>query len=169
MRVARLSWAFSAAALAVMGGCSNGPQRTLDRDAVAVVDTGQPDTGAMDSGVDAGDASDGAADSEVSDARADRVDGSSDASADAATDIPVESSVVGCMSNMDCGSAALYCNASTCGARGYCTPRPDTVSCDSDAGPSEIVCGCNGMSYPTLCALQAAGVRLVAFGMCARD
>lgn len=158
-------------------GCSNGPQRSFANDSTVTVDIEQPDVAPADVAMDAADVrtdarADGASDGAL-DARSDVArDGSADAGegGDAEPrDIPIESSVLGCMTNMDCGSASLYCNGSTCDGRGFCTPRPDPMTCASDSGADETVCGCNGMTYPSLCALQAAGVRLVSFGMCPRD
>jgi hypothetical protein len=38
-----------------------------------------------------------------------------------------------------------------------------------DASAGDLVCGCDGMTYGSLCLLQVDGVRLARFGLCPRD
>jgi hypothetical protein len=108
---------------------------------------------------DAGDAGDAR-----SDARTDvRTDG---LVTDGPRDVPVESNVTSCRENSECPGLTQYCTGMGCTAPGYCAPRPEMVTCDGDAGMEERVCGCDGTVYPTLCHLQAAGIRLRGFGAC---
>jgi hypothetical protein len=99
-------------------------------------------------------------------------DGSLDApdAADARRDVFIESSVLGCRTSADCPSPQLYCNGPGCDAIGFCVPRPAASSCPmNDASAGDLVCGCDGMTYGSLCQLQADGVRLSRYGLCPRD
>lgn len=85
-------------------------------------------------------------------------------------DATIESSVIGCSNNADCPSPDLYCNGAGCSARGFCVPRRTPGSCPMvDAGQADLVCGCDGMTYGSVCQLQVEGVRLRGFGLCPRD
>ncbi|MDB4928497.1 MAG: hypothetical protein JWM10_981, partial [Myxococcaceae bacterium] len=89
---------------------------------------------------------------------------------DARRDVFVESSVLGCRTSADCPSPDLYCNGPGCDAVGFCVPRPSVASCPmADAAAGDLVCGCDGMTYGSLCQLQAEGVRLSRYGLCPRD
>lgn len=164
---ARHTTAAALVALSLAAGCSDEPRRFLGEDATV---SDQP---AVDVGRDAGpEASlDVAGDLGDLDAGLDAAEAGLDATIDAGPrDVVSEPLVRLCMRNDECGSPALYCNGPGCGAAGFCVPRPAASSCDtgSDAG-GERVCGCDGMSYPSLCALQLAGERLRAVGDCPRD
>ena len=57
-----------------------------------------------------------------------------------------------------------------CGTPGFCTPRPVIGTCPMvDAAVTDMACGCDGMTYASLCQMQAEGVRLARFGVCPRD
>jgi hypothetical protein len=148
-------------------GCSDEPRRftgdatTPVTDAPTALDaqTADADVGEVDAGLDGG--RDGGRDAAL--------DAALDAG-DARRDVFVESAVLGCRSNSDCPSPDLYCNGPGCDAPGFCTPRPGTATCPMrDASADDLVCGCDGMTYGSLCQLQAEGVRLQRFGLCPRD
>jgi hypothetical protein len=70
-------------------------------------------------------------------------------------------------SALTCSDTSTYCNFAdgaciTANAAGTCNPVP--VSC-STATP-EIVCGCDGNTYPSRCAAQAARTSVIAVGAC---
>lgn len=148
-------------------GCSDDGRRFVTEDVARTTDLGGNRDGSMDAGLDGGDmdaAIDGGRD--VSDVY-------SDATSRTDTglrDVTIESSVLGCSANSDCPSPDLYCNGAGCATRGFCTPRRTAGSCPMvDAGSSEMVCGCDGMTYGSVCQLQVEGVRLQGFGLCPRD
>jgi hypothetical protein len=63
--------------------------------------------------------------------------------------------------------AGQYCKA----ADGLCSTATSTGTCDlpptsCDTAPSSPVCGCDGKTYPSLCAAQAASVSVAATGDC---
>lgn len=161
--------------LATLGACSEPARGFVPVDATAV-DMATP----TDAASDADEVFDAAGD-RPRDVASERRDGdldvtdfdggdaSRDASRDAPRDIPVESNISGCMTNADCPSSLQYCNGGGCGAMGFCAFRADPMSCPSVDASSTLVCGCDGMTYPSLCALQAEGVRLSSLGMCPRD
>lgn len=149
------------AALAV--GCGEEPSRFVSDVPITLSDLGDsrdagPDVAVVDVPVDAG------------------FDGGRDAGMDAATDaggahdVFVESAVLGCRTNADCPSPELYCNGPGCDAVGFCVPRRAASACAMvDAAAADLVCGCDGMTYGSLCNLQVEGVRLARFGLCPRD
>lgn len=59
-----------------------------------------------------------------------------------------------CTLNADC-SASEYCNALTCDGPGSCTLMPS--SCNG-GGPK--VLACDGLTYESVCAAAASGVRV---------
>jgi hypothetical protein len=147
--------------------CGTSPRRFLNDD-VPPIDTAQ-DLGEEMSVDVVSDASEGGREDggDGGDARTDaRTDGRVEVGADGARDVPQESNVTLCRESSECPGTTLYCNGMGCTAAGYCAPRPERIACDGDAGAEERVCGCDGTSYPTLCHLQAAGVRLRTFGAC---
>ncbi len=146
-------------------GCSDEPRRFVTED-VTRTDLGGDRDGSMDAGLDG--ATDGGLDGgrDVPDALID-ASGRTDSGLRDAT---IESSVLGCSANSDCPSPDLYCNGAGCATRGFCTPRRAAGSCPMvDAGAAETVCGCDGMTYGSICQLQVEGVRLQGFGLCPRD
>lgn len=154
-------------AVAVAIGCSDEPRRFTVDAAFGPGDLGglrdvaadRGDTGGLDAGPDAG----------VDAGRDAAFDAALDA-ADARRDVAVESSVLGCVTNADCPSPDLYCNGPGCRAMGFCVPRRAASACAMvDAAAADLVCGCDGMTYSSLCQLQVEGVRLVGFGLCPRD
>ena len=153
-------------ALAMSGGCSDEPRRFLGGDAT-VADVPSLDAGA-DAGPDAG--ADGGIDASLGDVAGDvATDLGLDASRDVGPrDVASEPLVRLCVTSDDCGSPALYCNGPGCGVMGFCVPRPTSCDTGADAG-EDRVCGCDGMSYPSLCDLQRSGERLRAVGDCPRD
>lgn len=148
-------------------GCGEEPRRftgdaaapAADRVVVGDASADVMDADPLDAGLDAG--LDGGR------------DGALDASADAGDvrrDVFVESAVLGCRTSADCPSPDLYCNGPGCDAVGFCVPRRPASTCAmGDASAGDLVCGCDGMTYGSLCQLQVDGVRLARFGMCPRD
>lgn len=87
--------------------------------------------------------------------------------ADAVVDVPRESSVRVCLSNMDCPSSQ-YCNGPTCEGVGFCSLRleTDVARCPRDEPSS---CGCDGVTYSSVCARSVAGVRQDSARRCVVD
>lgn len=147
-------------------GCGDDGRRFVAEDVVRANDLGEPRDAGMDAETDADmDAGFDAGRDAGRDAYSDAAD------ADAGPrDVTIESSVLGCSANSDCPSPDLYCNGAGCASRGFCVPRRAAGSCPMvDAGAGDMACGCDGMTYGSLCQLQVEGVRLRSFGLCPRD
>ena len=170
-------WARATAVLgfAVVAGCGDDARRFTSEDVPTGFDVAAE--ASLDSAIDAVrvDARSDAGTFTDADADADATampDASFDAgdAFDAARDVAREANVATCMTNDDCPSAHLYCNGPGCGTPGFCTPRPVIGTCPMvDAAVTDMACGCDGMTYASLCQMQAEGVRLARFGVCPRD
>ena len=68
-----------------------------------------------------------------------------------------------CRSDLDC-PGDQYCQFAyeICAGLGECQDKPDVTSCATDTE----VCGCDGLTYPSDCHRQAAGVSLAEEGPC---
>lgn len=160
--------------IAALGACNEPTRGFVPVDVLVTPDVvaadAAPDADVVDLDAPADAARDVAGDRRNLDADVADLDGPpGDTGRDAARDIPVESNIAGCMTNDDCPSRMQYCNAGGCGGRGFCAFRTDPMSCPTVDASSTLVCGCDGNTYPSLCALQAEGVRLSSIGMCPRD
>ena len=65
----------------------------------------------------------------------------------------------------DCGGG-MYCAGPVgdCTGPGLCYPAP--FSCDAQGGDNIPVCGCDGVSYESLCQAHKADVPVAAYGLC---
>jgi hypothetical protein len=66
-----------------------------------------------------------------------------------------------CSSNSDCAETEL-CGTGFCGGFGICIPRPE--ACDEE--DLNLVCGCDGLTYPNADCAALAGVRLQEISAC---
>lgn len=150
-----VSWGVVCAA--VVCGCSEDPEAFVGEDATV------RETGVKRDSTEGETLTDGA---EGTDGGDDRNDSGRDAGQSG-------SGVRPCRANGECGSPGLYCNGPGCGSVGFCVPRAVEGECEGEAGGddsgTEQVCGCDAVTYGSLCEIHRAGVRLRAFGACARD
>lgn len=68
-----------------------------------------------------------------------------------------------CVESQECADGQ-WCDLSSCeSASGHCRPRLPETDCSTDGG---LVCGCDGMSYPSSCHARAAGTNVASAGSC---
>lgn len=74
-----------------------------------------------------------------------------------------------CVGNEDCGADTFcyFVDAAACGdvAAGLCKARP--IGCEG--APQAEVCGCDGVTYPSLCEAELAGATVASEGACVVD